>query len=127
MVESSRQGVTPRLNQVPSNFLRILLGYLTLDRATKFRVHSLFTGTQGMTPVTGGRLPDHIHPAKTMKTLLTVLSAAALMSTLSFGAESKYKEGGCCDKAAKKGEKCAHPCCVDAEKAGKVCEKCNKK
>ncbi|WP_050023534.1 hypothetical protein [Verrucomicrobium sp. BvORR034] len=62
-----------------------------------------------------------------MKTLLTVLSAAAIMSTLSFGAESKYKEGGCCDKAAKKGEKCAHPCCVEAEKAGKVCEKCNKK
>ncbi|MEZ0386987.1 MAG: hypothetical protein ACAI34_07975, partial [Verrucomicrobium sp.] len=62
-----------------------------------------------------------------MKTLLTVFSAVALMSAFSLAADSKFKEGGCCDKAAKKGEKCAHPCCVEADKAGKVCEKCNKK
>lgn len=61
-----------------------------------------------------------------MKALLTVLTASAMMTAFSIAAESKYKEGGCCDKAAKKGEKCKHPCCVDAEKAGKVCEKCNK-
>jgi hypothetical protein len=61
-----------------------------------------------------------------MKALLTVLTAAAMMTSFSL-AESKYKEGSCCDKAAKKGEKCQHPCCIDAEKAGKVCEKCNKK
>lgn len=60
-----------------------------------------------------------------MKALLTVLTAAAMMTSFSFAAP-KYKEGSCCDKAAKKGEKCKHPCCVDAEKAGKVCEKCNK-
>ena len=38
----------------------------------------------------------------------------------------KYTEGSCCDKAEKKGEKCAHKCCQDAEKDGKVCQKCNK-
>lgn len=43
-----------------------------------------------------------------------------------FAAEKKHKEGSCCDKAAKKGEACKHPCCVAAEKDGKVCEKCNK-
>jgi hypothetical protein len=37
----------------------------------------------------------------------------------------KYQEGSCCDKAAKKGEKCVHPCCVKAAKAGKVCDHCN--
>ncbi|QIF02687.1 hypothetical protein [Roseimicrobium sp. ORNL1] len=62
-----------------------------------------------------------------MKALLTILTVSAMMTSFSFAADSKYKEGGCCDKAAKKGEKCQHPCCVDAEKAGKVCEKCNKK
>jgi hypothetical protein len=62
-----------------------------------------------------------------MKTLLTVLTATAMMASLSFSADAKkYKEGGCCDKAQKKGEACKHPCCVEAEKAGKVCEKCNK-
>jgi hypothetical protein len=60
-----------------------------------------------------------------MKTLLTLLAVAS-MTTLSFGADKKYKEGGCCDVAKKKGEACVHPCCVKAEKDGKVCEKCNK-
>jgi len=40
-------------------------------------------------------------------------------------AAPKYQEGSCCDKAAKKGEKCLHPCCVKAAKAGKVCDRCN--
>ena len=62
-----------------------------------------------------------------MKTLLTVLTATAMMATLSFGADAKkYKEGGCCDKAIKAGKTCEHPCCVKAEKDGKACEKCNK-
>jgi hypothetical protein len=37
----------------------------------------------------------------------------------------KYQEGSCCDKAAKKGDKCIHPCCVKAAKAAKVCDHCN--
>jgi hypothetical protein len=40
--------------------------------------------------------------------------------------EKKYKEGGCCATAKAKGEECKHPCCVEAEKDGKVCTKCNK-
>ena len=28
--------------------------------------------------------------------------------------------------ATKAGKTCEHPCCVKAEKDGKVCEKCNK-
>mgnify|MGYP006908272762 FL=1 len=55
----------------------------------------------------------------------TVLVALALVGG-ALAAEKKYKEGSCCDKAAKKGETCKHPCCVAAEKDGKVCEKCNK-
>jgi len=40
-------------------------------------------------------------------------------------AAPKYQEGSCCDKAAKKGDKCIHPCCVKVAKAGKVCDHCN--
>ncbi len=68
--------------------------------------------------------PDILHHP--MKTLLTIIAAASLVSSVSLGADKKYKEGSCCDKAAKKGEACKHPCCVAAEKEGKVCEKCNK-
>lgn len=61
-----------------------------------------------------------------MKTIhiLFAMAALALIGT-AYAAEKNYKPGGCCDKAAKKGEKCAHPCCVDAEKENKVCAKCN--
>ncbi len=62
-----------------------------------------------------------------MKTLLSVFAVATMMSTISFAADSKFKEGSCCDKAEKAGKKCEHACCVEADKAGKVCEKCNKK
>ena len=62
-----------------------------------------------------------------MKKLLSVFAVLSLLgSVTAFGADKKYKADGCCDKAAKKSEKCAHPCCVAAEKDGKVCEKCNK-
>lgn len=58
--------------------------------------------------------------------ILAAVTAMALSGAV-FAADKEYKPGGCCDKAAKKGEKCAHPCCVEAEAANKVCEKCNKK
>lgn len=60
-----------------------------------------------------------------MKKAFSVLAMAAMMSVTSFGADSKLKEGGCCDKAKKAGKECAHPCCVDAAKKGEVCKKCN--
>lgn len=59
--------------------------------------------------------------------LTTILLASLALVGGAFSAEKKYKEGICCDKADKKGEKCARPCCVAAEKDGKVCEKCDKK
>ena len=65
---------------------------------------------------------------KSMKltSILTIIVTSLALTTVGFAADKKYKEGGCCDKAAKKSEKCAHPCCVAAEKDNKVCEKCNK-
>ena len=62
-----------------------------------------------------------------MKKLLSVFAVISLLGLVAaFGADKKYADGSCCDKAAKKGGKCAHPCCVSAEKEGKVCAKCNK-
>lgn len=61
-----------------------------------------------------------------LATLFSVLIVTFALAGEAFSAEKKYKEGSCCDKAAKKGETCQHPCCVSAEKEGKVCAKCNK-
>jgi len=61
-----------------------------------------------------------------LTSILTIIVTSLALVTAGLAADKKYKEGGCCAKAAKKGEKCAHPCCVAAEKDGKVCEKCNK-
>ncbi|MBI2424997.1 MAG: hypothetical protein HYV27_19375 [Candidatus Hydrogenedentes bacterium] len=38
---------------------------------------------------------------------------------------AKFDADSCCFKAAQAGGKCDHPCCVEAEAAGKVCTKCN--
>ena len=46
------------------------------------------------------------------------IAAAGVM----FAAESK--QGKCCANAAKDGKACAHPCCVEATKAGDNCTKC---
>ena len=37
----------------------------------------------------------------------------------------QFREGSCCDRAAKKGGVCGHPCCKIAAKEGQVCSKCN--
>ena len=66
---------------------------------------------------------------KFIKSLLAFAAVAAICASVAFAADDKkpkYLEGGCCDKAAKKGETCKHECCVTAAKDGKVCEKCNK-
>ena len=66
-----------------------------------------------------------------MRTLAVLLASVVILSAVDkpspapAKAEPKYQEGSCCDKAAKKGEKCVHPCCVKAAKAGKVCDHCN--
>ncbi|MCP5557457.1 MAG: hypothetical protein H7A55_06855 [Verrucomicrobiaceae bacterium] len=58
--------------------------------------------------------------------ILAIAVASLALAAGGIAAEKKYKAGGCCDKAAKAGEKCEHPCCVKAEAEGKVCAKCNK-
>ena len=63
-----------------------------------------------------------------MKKLLLALSRAFTLVAVAADTKvdtSKFKDGGCCQKADKKGEKCNHPCCVKAAKDSKVCEKCN--
>ncbi|MEY3529145.1 MAG: hypothetical protein RLZ70_213 [Verrucomicrobiota bacterium] len=79
----------------------------------------------------------------TMKHLFRLLALVTVCSSLAIAASttaapakkdapaapavdtSKYKTGGCCDKAEKASKPCAHPCCVKAAKEAKVCEKCN--
>ncbi len=56
-----------------------------------------------------------------------VLCASVAMAADEKKEKSKFTPGSCCAKAEKKGEACAHPCCVEAAKEKKVCEKCNKK
>ncbi|TAK93977.1 MAG: hypothetical protein EPO07_17420 [Verrucomicrobia bacterium] len=59
---------------------------------------------------------------KVLKTLIAAAIATALLTGVSFAAEKT-----CCEKAAADGKDCTHKCCVEAKKAGKVCEKCNPK
>ena len=61
---------------------------------------------------------------KLIKTLSAIAFALALMAS---PALAEHKQGGCCKKAAEKGEACAHKCCVEAAKSGKECEKCGGK
>ncbi len=54
---------------------------------------------------------------KTMEITATRTGAKAVML--------RFKAGSCCDRAAKAGGACAHPCCVTAASEGKVCATCN--
>lgn len=58
---------------------------------------------------------------KLLKCLLATTCAVAFLVGSAMAAEKT-----CCQKAIDKGEKCTHPCCVEAGKEKKVCEKCNK-
>jgi hypothetical protein len=66
-----------------------------------------------------------------------ILSALALATMMTFsvdaadekkpaGDKKKYTESSFCDKAQKAGKTCEHKCCVEADKKGEVCGKCNK-
>ncbi len=39
--------------------------------------------------------------------------------------ELQFRDGSCCDRAAKKGGVCGHPCCKKAAQEDEVCSKCN--
>ena len=61
--------------------------------------------------------------------LLTVAACAFALVAGSAMAQDKAEKAKktCCEKAKAKGEACSHPCCVEAAKEKKVCEKCNPK
>ncbi len=40
-------------------------------------------------------------------------------------AELNFREGSCCDRAAKRQSVCTHPCCKTAASKGKICVQCN--
>ena len=50
------------------------------------------------------------------------LSVAGYAFAAAGSVESKV--AGCCSKASADGKVCAHPCCVEAAKAGDNCTKC---
>ena len=62
---------------------------------------------------------------KLIKMLTAVAFAFAVCATVATAEVKEIKKGGCCDKAKAAGKECTHPCCVEATKAGKICEKCN--
>ena len=57
---------------------------------------------------------------KLIRSLLAVVCATVLCAGVALAEES------CCQKAIAAGKACTHPCCVEAAKDGKVCDKCNK-
>src|SRR6185369_16280756 len=62
---------------------------------------------------------------KLIKSLTVFACAFALVATIALAEDKEAKKQTCCEKATAKGKECAHPCCVEAHKAGKSCEKCN--
>jgi hypothetical protein len=77
-------------------------------------------------PASGARTNKTHHQGNKMKLLSLFAVVSLFTAAAAFGADKKYTEGSCCDKAKKAGKECTHPCCVKAEKEGKVCAKCNK-
>jgi hypothetical protein len=61
-----------------------------------------------------------------MKAVKLCSLMAALAVALTIGTGAAWAGQSCCVKAKAKSEDCKHPCCVEAHKEGKVCEKCQK-
>ncbi|HSI33460.1 MAG: hypothetical protein ACAI43_01410 [Phycisphaerae bacterium] len=64
--------------------------------------------------------------AQYMLAAVFAVGACTMVSAEEKKEAPKFTAGSCCDKAAKAGEKCKHPCCVAATEKGEVCAKCNK-
>ncbi|MDP3073421.1 MAG: hypothetical protein Q8N18_24225 [Opitutaceae bacterium] len=59
------------------------------------------------------------------KSLIALIALSFASAGLMFAAEKvENKTAGCCVKAQADGKACAHPCCVEAAKAGDNCTKC---
>lgn len=65
--------------------------------------------------------PESEQPMKNLIALSLSLIAAASITVFAHG----DGHGTCCETAKAKGKACAHPCCVEAVKAGGTCYKCN--
>ena len=63
---------------------------------------------------------------KSSKSFLALIALSLATAGFVFAADSTpaNKAGACCTKAAADGKACAHPCCVEATKAGNNCTKC---
>ena len=63
---------------------------------------------------------------KSSKSFLALIALSLATAGFVFAADKavENKVAGCCAKASADGKTCAHPCCVDAAKAGNNCEKC---
>ncbi len=62
---------------------------------------------------------------KSSKSFLALIVLSLATAGFVFAADKvENKVAGCCAKAMADGKTCAHPCCVDAAKAGNNCEKC---
>ena len=61
---------------------------------------------------------------KSSKSLLALITLSLAMAGYVFAAATPSVVAGCCKTAQAAGKACAHPCCVDAAKAGNNCEKC---
>lgn len=70
----------------------------------------------------------HQSPKKHMKKFSKSIIAFAVISisaaSFALAAAVENKAAGCCTKAVGEGKTCAHPCCVEAAKAGDNCTKC---
>ena len=62
---------------------------------------------------------------KSVKTLIAVTCAMALLSgvTIARAAEDKHKD--CCEANVEAEKNCSHECCKKAGEAGKICKKCH--
>ncbi len=62
---------------------------------------------------------------KSSTSLIALIALSLASAGFVFAADKvENKTAGCCVKAQGEGKACAHPCCVEAAKAGDNCTKC---
>mgnify|MGYP001627497384 CR=1 FL=1 len=62
---------------------------------------------------------------KFSKSIIAFAVISISAASFAFAAAAvENKTAGCCAKAQSEGKTCAHPCCVEAAKAGDNCTKC---
>ena len=64
---------------------------------------------------------------KLIKLLTITVCAFAFVAGTAMAEGKAVAKKTCCEKAKAADKDCTHPCCVEAKKDGKTCEKCNPK